>query len=568
VVPLDTLMAECGTQMTGHDRPPRSGLSSARMTAAQLGDLRRLGEIIAVQQELASQPDDRAAIGEIVVARMKTLTSADAAVVELVDGDEMVYAAASGTLQAHVGRRLKIASSLSGLAIREGETFACEDCEHDPRVDKQACRAVGVRSMIVAPLFEDERAIGVLKVAYLRPQGFTVEDVLVVRLLAGLIGSALARADSEAARSRAEAALRESEESFRNAFERLPEGVLIHAEGEILWTNASLVSLLGYSSAAELVGTNAIELIHPDHVAATRARGAGQSPTGALVEHRLVRRDGETVHVDVLRESVLFQGRGATLVVVRDLSAHKRIADELLRARDLAESANRAKSAFVASMSHDLRTPLNAIIGFSELLEDGVAGPLGPRQLGFIQHVVGSGRHLLALVNDVLDVAKVEAGRLDLERTLQHIGPVLSDVVEEVAPLAARKTIALSSDIASELPEILIDRTRMRQVFLNVLSNAIKFTKSGGSVRVTAQSDDWGVVVRVRDTGIGIAAEDVPKLFRPFAQLGSIANRAEGTGLGLLLSRKLLELHGGRIELESELGVGTTVTVTLPCESR
>jgi signal transduction histidine kinase len=179
-----------------------------------------------------------------------------------------------------------------------------------------------------------------------------------------------------------------------------------------------------------------------------------------------------------------------------------------------------------------------------------------------VDHVARSGHHLLELVNDILDLAKVEADRVVLERHPQRIEPVVADAIATVRPIASRRGVALNVNVGEDLPELSFDRTRMQQVLHNVLSNAIKFTDAGGSVTLTVARHAAGLSLRVSDTGVGIAPADMQKLFKPFVQVG--AQRHGGTGLGLVLTRKLVELHGGRIDLESAFGIGTTLTITLP----
>jgi signal transduction histidine kinase len=219
-------------------------------------------------------------------------------------------------------------------------------------------------------------------------------------------------------------------------------------------------------------------------------------------------------------------------------------------------------------MSHELRTPLNAIIGFSELLKGELFGPLGDaRYKGYVNDVHRSGKHLLALVNDVLDFSKIDAGHLTLQDDQIDIGETLTTSLRMIEGQAANIGVVLENDIALDLPILRADERRIRQILLNLLSNAVKFTPRGGKVRLIAFSDDKEFVVQVADTGIGMATEDIPRALERFGQLDSDLNRKyEGTGLGLPLTKKLAELHGGRLVIESELCVGTKVTVAFPAE--
>ncbi len=239
---------------------------------------------------------------------------------------------------------------------------------------------------------------------------------------------------------------------------------------------------------------------------------------------------------------------------------------DMLKALEAASTSNQAKSQFLATMSHELRTPLNAIIGFSEILATEFFGPLGnPRYKDYAKDVKDSGLHLLSLINDILDFSKVDAGHLQLDNENVALDQVIEESLRMIRQQASHQEINLKTDIADHLPLVICDHRRIRQVLLNLLSNATKFTPAGGLVTVSARFDGERVSLRVADTGIGIADKDIPLAMERFGQIDSSLNRKyEGTGLGLPLSKRLVELHEGTLTLESELGVGTTVTVTFP----
>jgi signal transduction histidine kinase len=229
------------------------------------------------------------------------------------------------------------------------------------------------------------------------------------------------------------------------------------------------------------------------------------------------------------------------------------------------EIADRHKSEFLASMSHELRTPLNAVIGFSEVLLERMFGEINPKQEEYLQDILSSGRHLLSLINDILDLAKIEAGRMELEVTDFHLPQAIDNSVTLVRERAARRAITLDVAIDPELGEIKGDERKVKQVLLNLLSNAIKFTPEGGRVDVHAGLVDGVAEISVSDTGVGIAPEDHEAVFEEFRQVGTdYAKKHEGTGLGLTLSRRFVELHGGKIWVKSQLGQGATFTFTLP----
>ena len=231
-------------------------------------------------------------------------------------------------------------------------------------------------------------------------------------------------------------------------------------------------------------------------------------------------------------------------------------------ARVRAEEASRVKSLFLANMSHEIRTPLNSILGFGHLLQMDTFGPLSAKQRGYVGHIQEAGQHLLALINDILDLSKAEAGQFTLSPEGVPVGPTLEAAVLLAKGLAAQKRVRLRLDVEDGLDTVWADPVRLKQILYNLLSNAVKFTPQGGQVTVTARQAARGLEIAVRDTGIGIKAEDLPRLFTEFSQLGP--QRHEGTGLGLALTKRLVELHGGTIGVESEPARGSTFTVTLP----
>jgi signal transduction histidine kinase len=228
------------------------------------------------------------------------------------------------------------------------------------------------------------------------------------------------------------------------------------------------------------------------------------------------------------------------------------------------EVASQHKSEFLANMSHELRTPLNAIIGFSEVLTDRMFGELNEKQEEYLKDIYASGTHLLSLINDILDLSKIEAGRIELELSDFHLPQAIDNALTLVRERAGRRGIALAHTMDERLGEIRGDERKVKQILLNLLSNAIKFTPEGGRIEVAAVSKDGLVEVSVSDTGVGIAPEDQEKVFEEFRQVGTAEKKAEGTGLGLTLCRKFIELHGGQIWVKSQVGAGSTFTFTLP----
>jgi signal transduction histidine kinase/DNA-binding response OmpR family regulator len=240
-------------------------------------------------------------------------------------------------------------------------------------------------------------------------------------------------------------------------------------------------------------------------------------------------------------------------------------AQQIQKANTQLERASQLKSQFLANMSHELRTPLNAIIGFSELLKDGLAGALEAQQADYVSEIFHSGRHLLSLINDILDLSKIEAGKMEIDVEPVEINALLNNALTIVKETASKKGVDLVNAVAADIGELPADGRKLRQIVYNLLANAVKFTPAGGTVRLEAAICDDALEISVRDTGIGIAAGDIPRLFKPFEQIeGDIDRRYEGTGLGLAMVKSLVELHGGTIGVESEPGRGSHFWFRLP----
>ena len=229
------------------------------------------------------------------------------------------------------------------------------------------------------------------------------------------------------------------------------------------------------------------------------------------------------------------------------------------------EAASRHKSEFLANMSHELRTPLNAIIGFSEVLGEKMFGELNEKQNEYVDDIHSSGQHLLSLINDILDLSKVEAGRMELELAKFDLPLAVENAITLVRERATRHGVSLHREIDKDLGDFVGDERKIKQVLLNLLSNAVKFTSEGGRIEIKAIPVDGSVEISVSDTGIGITPEDQATIFEEFRQVGTAdAQKHEGTGLGLTLAKKFVEMHGGRIWVESEVGKGSTFIFTLP----
>jgi PAS domain S-box-containing protein len=373
---------------------------------------------------------------------------------------------------------------------------------------------------------------------------------------------------------RAAAAVSDSEARYRLLAEHATDMITRAAlDGTRLYVSPAVREVLGYAPE-ELVGTSLFELpfvldreVIADAVASFRG-GEERATVVTRVQHKA----GAIVWLESSLRLVRDPASGKPCEVVavsRDVSARVALQEALARAKELAEAASRAKSEFLANMSHELRTPLNAIMGFGDLIEHELMGPVGnARYVEYAHDIVESGRHLLALISDILDLAKVDAGRLAVSEDLVELRHVADECVTMLSERARAGGIRVDVAIARELGAVRGDERRLKQILINLLTNSIKFTPAGGRVAVAAARDErGGLALAVSDTGIGIAPQDIPRVLEPFVQVdGPLNRRTEGTGLGLPLTKRLVEIHGGTLEIASEPGRGTTVTVRLPPE--
>jgi len=276
-----------------------------------------------------------------------------------------------------------------------------------------------------------------------------------------------------------------------------------------------------------------------------------------------LRAEEQLKHSNVLLEDRV---RERTKELSSEVERHKATLFELSAMKEAADSANRAKTSFLANMSHELRTPLNAIVGFTAIMKEEMFGPLGnDRYKQYMVDIEDSGRHLSEILGNILDLAKVEAGELNLHLEEVAIEPMIASCTKMFALMAAGQKIDISIDVAASLPNLKIDELRIKQIIINLISNALKFTPEGGHIKIRATETPDGILMQVIDTGEGIPADKLQAVLEPFAQAGGSFDKTyQGVGLGLSLSRSLIELHGGSLWLESELGQGTTVNVLFP----
>lgn len=379
-----------------------------------------------------------------------------------------------------------------------------------------------------------------------------------------------------------------SEQQFSLAFRASPALLAISGINTDIYHNVNemWVETLGYTRE-EAIGKTSQELgVWAD--SKDRVRLVNEiTEHGRLnaFEAKLRTHSGEIRDFLINGEVIAFDGEDRLMLVAQDITERKReevmlqAAHDVMearvreRTRDLvvakesAEMASRAKSEFLANMSHELRTPLNAIIGFSDIIKHEMFGKIGPdTYLDYAGHIKSSGEHLLTLINDILDVSAIEAGKFEMHEEDVSIQAVTDACLRLVNERAKKNSIQIECAIADNLPNLIGDERRIKQVLINLLSNSVKFTPRGGHVLVSARLDGrGGMILSVKDTGIGIAKEDIPKVLSPFGQVdSSLARQYEGTGLGLHLSRTFIELHGGKLVIESEVGKGAEVSAHFP----
>jgi len=383
------------------------------------------------------------------------------------------------------------------------------------------------------------------------------------------------------ARSEAEERAIQAQLHLVNAVETMPQGfVLRDSQDRILLCNSNFEEIINPDPAMVAPGADFRELIKD-----AANRGIFDCPddeldgfvADRLAHHELAARETEFQLKDSRWMQVISEKNEDSGVIETwiDITRMKGREAELLEAeaiarhgREQAEYANRTKSEFLANMSHELRTPLNAIIGFLKIIKDEILGPLGNQQYNsYTLDIYESGLHLLGLINDILDFSKAEAGKIKLANRPLGLANVVASCMRLLAERAKKTGVELATKIPSDFSQINADPIRLKQIILNLMSNGVKFTEHG-SITVEVEIDPGvGIVIRVRDTGIGIAKEDIAEAFTLFGQVDSALSRKfEGTGLGLPLSRSLAQLHGGDLTLESEMGVGTCAVMTLPAE--
>jgi GAF domain-containing protein len=502
-------------------------------------------------------------------------------------------------------------------AIRDRAPLNIADAQTDPRLPEAElarARVRGFRSRVLVPLLRQNEAVGAISVARREPGGFQADEIALLQTFADqaviaienarLLTELQSRTDQLTRSVNELTALSEVGQAISSTLDLQTVLSTIAARATHLsGTDAGVI--YEYDESREVFVPRASEHLESEIVATMLATPVrrGEGATGRLAELQepiqvpdilaapaesrvrgaLVRAGYRALlAVPLVREGHLLGG----LTVIRKLTGafapetiellqtfatqsslaiqNARLFREIEEKSRQIEVASRHKSEFLANMSHELRTPLNAIIGFSEVLTDRMFGELNEKQEEYLKDIYASGTHLLSLINDILDLSKIEAGRMELELTEFDLPTALDNALMLVRERAQRRSLTLHKDVDAGVGQIQGDERKIRQVVLNLLSNAIKFTPEGGRIELAAVPKDGCVEISVSDTGVGIALEDHEKVFEEFRQVGTADKKAEGTGLGLTLCRKFTELHGGKIWVKSQLGAGSTFTFTIP----
>ena len=561
---------------------------------------------------ISSSPSDLTPVYRTILDNVRRLCEAHMAALFLYDGEHLRAVAhqnATAEFGAHLDRaRLKPSrETATRLAALERRLVHIEDYLNDPAfTPSEFHRKEGGRTILSVPMLREGALVGVITVWRREARRFSDPQIALIKTFADqaviaienvrLFNETKEALDQQKASAEVLGAISGSIADTKPVFEKILASCERLFEGELVGitlADGDTVRLVAYQGPQG----EQLKKVYP--LPLTRESGTGWAILNAQIAHFP---DIEAAGVPpgvvagcrtlgvraIVFAPMLFEGRGIGAIWVarahpapftdKQITQLRTFADQAVIAiqnarlfREIQEKsaqlevANQHKSEFLANMSHELRTPLNAIIGFSEVLSERMFGEVNEKQAEYLKDIHESGRHLLSLINDILDLSKIEAGRMELELSSFHLPTAVSNAMTLVRERAQRHGIQLGLEVDPGLGEFQADERKVKQILLNLLSNAVKFTPDGGRVDLTARTMNGKIEIAVRDTGIGIAPEDQVAVFEEFKQVGrDYTRKAEGTGLGLALTKRLVELHGGEIALESALGKGSVFTVKLP----
>ena len=571
---------------------------------------------------IASSPTDIQPVLDVVAETAARLCDATDAVIHRIDGDKLLSVANYGLLPT---RRAEVRpipmdrDSIPGRTVLDRKTLHIHDVAAFPESDLPAtyARSLGVRTMLSTPLMREGIPIGTIHIRRMEVRPFTEKQI---QLLETFASQAVIAIENVRLFKELEARTRELAQSVGELRALGEVGQAVSSTLDLQTVLSTIVRhavqlsrtdggvVYEYDETSEEFHLRASHLMEAEVIEALQATPvrSGQGATGRAATMRapvqlpdiLSEQEFTGTKVrpifarlgyrSVLAVPLLREGRimGALTVWRKEAGSfspeivnllqtfatqsalaiqNARLFREIEDKSRQIEAANRHKSEFLANMSHELRTPLNAIIGFSEVLGERMFGELNEKQAEYTDDILSSGRHLLSLINEILDLSKVEAGRMELEVATFDLPLAIDNARTFVRERAAKHGINLDVAVDERLGEFVGDERKIKQILLNLLSNAVKFTPEGGRIGIKARQADGSVEISVSDTGIGISAEDQAKIFEEFRQVGGdYAHKREGTGLGLTLAKKFVELHGGKISVESEVGKGSTFSFTLP----
>ena len=562
---------------------------------------------------ISDSPADVKPILDAVADRATRLCEATAAAIYVLEGSTLRRTAFHGLSELEGPETLPYTpGTLTGRAIAEGKPIHIEDLERVqgefPMTWERAQKFGRHQTMLAVPLLREGRPFGTMFLRRTEVRPFTDKQIALSKVFAdqaaiGIENVRLFNETKEALeQQKASAEILGTISSSIADTQPVFDKILRSCERLFAGTQVG-VNLLDPDDKIRIgayhgPGREELERLQPFAPGDNTGSGAAIAH-GRLMHYPDAQNGGDTPEAtrrgckaigvkSVIFAPMLWEGRGIGVIFVgrdfvgpfsdKEIALLKTFADQAVIAiqnarlfREIQEKsaqlevANKHKSEFLANMSHELRTPLNAIIGFSEVLIDKMFGEMNAKQADYMKDIHDSGRHLLSLINDILDLSKIEAGRMDLEISNFDLPAALGNAMTLVRERAQRHGIALSLDVDKRLGAFQADERKFKQIVVNLLSNAVKFTPDGGRVDVSAKKHDGKLEVAVRDTGIGIAPEDHAAVFEEFKQVGrDYTKKAEGTGLGLALTKRFVELHGGEVRLESALGKGSTFTITLP----